>query len=150
MRQIREPFRKVMNGSWFYLKKMSSDCKRCMNVANTLQMVCLGDLLWMICGYIAIFVPGLLLHAFRYNILSPHPHLPLPSWRMRTTSPSIWQRILSTTLTGSARTSAMATTLRCRPWLRCTTESLRSISTAQVRAQQCVFIQLDRLLHPCV
>lgn len=53
-------------------------------------------------------------------------------WRTQTISPTMWQRTSPHTSTGRGKTIAMATTLRCRPWLRCTTDQWRCTSTAQV------------------
>lgn len=51
---------------------------------------------------------------------------------MQTTSPTMSQRTSPPTSTGNGKTTAMATTLRCRPWRRCTTGLWRCISIAQV------------------
>lgn len=63
-----------------------------------------------------------------------HLKMPLLScrWRMLITSPIMWQRTSPHTSTGKGKTIAMATTLRCRLWLKCTTDRWRCTSTAQV------------------
>lgn len=53
-------------------------------------------------------------------------------WRMLTTSLTTSQRTSLPTSTGSGKTTAMATTLRCKPWQRCTTGLWRFTSTVQV------------------
>ena len=51
---------------------------------------------------------------------------------MPTTSPTMSQKTSPPTSTGNEKTTAMATTLRCRPWQRCTTGLWRCTSTVQV------------------
>lgn len=67
-------------------------------------------------------------------------------WRTQIISPTTWQRTSPHTSTGRGKTTAMATTSRCRPWRRCTTGQWRFTSTAQV-SRETTFIAVSQS-HP--